>query len=84
MKHSLAKKQSGSMNALKVLLSIISISLIGRSKKVVAPSLYLVELSKMERVAGTSLTGHTGHLMLLSTQSNYLMELIVISLMMKT
>jgi len=48
-------------------MSTPSNSLTGTSKQVLPPSPYLEEMFKMVRVAGTLLTGHTGHLMLLNT-----------------
>jgi len=64
------------MIALKVLMSIISISLIGTSKKVLPLSPYLEEMSLMVEVAGTLLTGHIGLLMLLNTLPNLSLETI--------
>jgi hypothetical protein len=69
-KLSLVKKQSGLMNANKVAMSIISISLIGKSNQVQKLFHYLEECYKTVKVAGSLLTGHTGLLMLLNTQVN--------------
>ena len=63
----MAKRQNGSTIALKAMKSIISTSSIGIFKKVPKLFHYLVELSKTARVAGNSLTGHTGLLMLQNT-----------------
>ena len=77
------KKQSGSINALKVMMSIISISLIGISKMVPKSSHYSVVLSKMEKVAGALPTGHTGLLMSLPTLPNLSQPLLLITILMK-
>jgi hypothetical protein len=51
------------MIAPKVMNSIISTSLIGKSKKVPKPFHYLEERLKTAKVAGLSPTGHIGLLM---------------------
>ena len=73
------KKPSGLIHVLKVVISTLSISLIGISKLVQIKSHYLEEFYKTVKVAGNSLIGHTGHLMLLNTLPNLsiLMQLII-------
>ena len=64
-------------------MSIISISLIGISKKVPKPSHYSVVLSKMVKVAGALPTGHTGLLMSLPTLPNLSQSILSITLLLK-